>query len=163
MRRVLILGAALLLALPALARALEASVVVVESTAPLKSWNKSAKARLPAGELEAATPGHEIYFAFATRGLLRGKDGKCHAWVDFEVRAPTGELLMRHRKWPELRRKIHPEDIGKWSLLLPPLDLTFGVGDPAGDWVISGTLYDAVAEQSIPFERKLKLIQSESR
>lgn len=163
MRRVLILGAALLLALPAIASALEGHVVVVESTAPLKSWNKSAKVHLPAGELEAAEPAREIYFAFAARGLRRGKDGKCHAWVDFEVRAPTGELLMRHSKWPELRRAIHPEDIGKWSLLLPPLDLTFGIGDPAGDWVISGTLYDGVAEQSVEFERSLKLVQSEPR
>ena len=153
----------MLLVLPAMASALEAHVVVVDSTAPLKSWNKSARAHLPHGELEATAPARQIYFAFAARGLRRGADGKCHAWVDFEVRAPTGELLMRHSQWPELRRAIQTDDIGKWSLLLPPLDLTFGVGDPTGDWVISGTLHDTIGEQSVPFERKLKLIQSEPR
>lgn len=162
MRRIVL---SLALLLPAVvttpAWALEFEIVVVDQIAPIKSWGRDPQARLPEKRLEQAQPGNEFYFAFAARGLQRNASGKCHAWVDFEIRGPSGRLLMRHEQWPELRRKIHPGDIGKWSLLLPPIDLTFGLLDEPGTWTIQATLTDKNSGRTIKALRAVELIELE--
>lgn len=160
MRRVVVSLALLFLAVvPAPAAALELEIVIVDQIAPIKSWGRDPQARLPDKRLEQVQPGNEFYFAFAARGLQRNASGKCHAWVDFEIRGPSGRLLMRHEQWPDLRRKIHPGDIGKWSLLLPPIDLTFGLLDEPGTWTIRATLTDGHSGQTRKGKRAIELIE----